>query len=306
MKVLPILFLFILSATIFAVGGGADSSLTESARYRFTLNAIYDCNAKVIKVNITGVEGTGARDGFKIDLIKDTFVIATDHTDKNGLATMNSQIDGTYVVRATRTEYFEQSKAIQVANCETKVQKFLCSEGKTMKERVRCVLNLPDEDVNAVKYLPEECMAMKNEEEKDRCVDTYRMLQGCRTEGSDDAGREVCARQKLNLTRDITDSATECNKEPGVKKRLCLIDLKNNIFTLVKFRIYNLAYKAYELRETGMDEDSVVNFTVLLNEKKIAFNLAQTIDDKKKIVNEVKQEWEKFRANAKKQLGGTK
>jgi hypothetical protein len=92
----------------------------------------------------------------------------------------------------------------------------------------------------------------------------------------------------------------------GSEKSVCFSQLKENAFTMVKFRIYNLIYKAEELKKKGANEDDVIDFIAFIETEKAKFNDAATIQDKIAIVKEVKNKWNAFRENVKSQLGENK
>ncbi|MBS3068455.1 hypothetical protein J4450_07140 [Candidatus Micrarchaeota archaeon] len=307
-----ILFI-LLSTLVFAAGGGGgggggsgsgSSGTTSSAKYTSAFSVEYKCPEGELVATVSGVTATdGKLDDFLVTAYKEGISVTSAKTDSSGNVKLSIKDEGRYLVQSKKDEYFENNKLLDIESCVAKEQEFYCTEGKTMKERVKCVLNLPDDYVNKVKYVPEECNVASSEQEKKECIESYKVSQSCRGEKSTDAEREACIRPKLNLGQSIKADIEKCRKEFGSKKRICLVSLKENVLRLVKFRLYNLIYKAYELWEEKLvSEGETVDFTTLVNEKKIAFNNAQTITDKKKIVEDVKAEWDKFRYKAKNKL----
>ncbi len=306
---IPLILLAVLTSFVFAAGGGGGSSsgssgTTSTAKYTSVFSVEYKCPESELVATVSSVTATdGKLDDFLVTAYKESISIISGKTDSTGKVKLTIKDEGRYIVQSKKDEYFENNKIIDIKSCEAKEQEFYCTEGKTMKERVKCVLNLPDDYVNKVKYIPEECVVLINQPEKKACIENYKVLQSCRGEHSTDAQREVCIKPKLNLGQTIQGDIDNCRKELGAKKRICFVSLKENIYTLVKFRIYNLIYKAYELWEEKLvSEDETVDFTTFVNEKKIAFNNAQTINDKKKIVEDVKAEWDTFRKKARDKL----
>ena len=294
-----IILLLLFFSYIFAVGGGNTPTFTPN--YNFNLDVSYSCKSGEILVTVSNLtEIFSVLDNFDISIAKEGLTILSGKTSGNGKVKFFINEDGRYLVRGQKANYFEQLKAIDVASCAVKEAEFLCEAGN-MKDRVKCVLNLPDDYIDKVRYVPEECRALLNNPEKQKCIENYRLLQTCRTGRTTDVEREACAKPKLNLSDNIQYNIDQCKTELGSKKRLCFQRIKDSVFLLTKFRIYNLAYKAYELKEKGASEADVVDFITLLNEKKIAFNNAQTAD-KKKIVEGVKAEWAKFKEKVKKQI----
>ena len=306
-----IMFVLMLSSFFAAGGGGGggggggsggSSGTTSSAKYTSVFNVEYKCPESELVATVSDVTSTdGKLNDFLVTAYKEGISVVSAKTDSGGKAKLSIKVEGRYLVQSKKDEYFEQNKLIDIKSCVAKEQEFYCTDGKTMKERVKCVLNLPDEYVNKVRYVPEECNIASSEQEKKKCIDNYKVLQSCRGEQTTDAQRETCIKPKLNLGQSIKDDIEKCRSELGSKKRICFVNIRENVLTLVKFRLYNLIYKAYELWEEKLvSEDETVDFTAFINEKKISFNNAQTIDGKKKIVEDIKAEWNKFKEKAKK------
>ena len=167
-----------------------------------------------------------------------------------------------------------------------------CSELKTARERIKCRVNLPEE--NELNYLPEECRELTGIF-KARCVTTYQTVQQCFAL-ENDAARVACAKKNLVLSR-VADDKIGC-----ANNTTCTEELKTKVFDLVKFRIYNLEYKAQELKEKGVDEGLVLDFITAVEQKKVEFNNAQTIAGKKQIVRDVISLWTEFVQKAKEQV----
>jgi len=76
---------------------------------------------------------------------------------------------------------------------------------------------------------------------------------------------------------------------------LRLNELKEKVFTLIKFRFYNLEYKAQEImKKYNISESIVVNFISSIENKKQEFNSADSIEEKKQIVRDVMNLWKQF------------
>ena len=183
---------------------------------------------------------------------------------------------------------------------------FYCANETNRRSRIRCVMGLPDEKVQAVRYVPEECN-VANETNKLRCVALYRVLQSCRGEEMEaDADRVRCIRPKINVSDEIRQDVRNCQQLTGGENRsACFSRLRENVFTLTKFRIYNLVYKAEELKEKGANEEDVVAFIEYLEDSKKRFNDAGTIRAKIEIVREVKEKWNEFRQKARAQINSS-
>lgn len=67
------------------------------------------------------------------------------------------------------------------------------------------------------------------------------------------------------------------------------------MFTLIKFRFYNLEYKAQEIMEKyNISESLVVDFISSIETKKQEFNNASSIEEKKQIIKDVSNLWRQF------------
>jgi len=302
-----ILIGILLIQLLFAVGGGGGSSGGGSGGgstqpvYRFNATIGYSCPEEEITVEIGSITSPdGKLDNFEVKIYENGFGIKTDTTDSDGKAKFSIG-EGKYDVKISKNKYFKQSIDYEIKECEGKEPEFYCEEGATMKERIKCVLNLPDEHVNQVKYVPEECRAKPTEGKKTQCIQEYKEFQTCRGEGTTDKERETCIKPKLGLSQEVRTTIEGCKQEIGISNRnLCLQNMKINLLALAKFRMYNLVYKAYLLWEhKGADIDKVADFTSIVYQKKIDFNNADTTSKRKEIINELKMEWEKFKQNVK-------
>lgn len=156
-----------------------------------------------------------------------------------------------------------------------------CSDLTIQRDRIRCRINLPEE--NELNYLPEECRARAD---KDACLATYQTVRSCFN--LEALQRVACAKKVLSLA-DIAEEKAKC------KDAACLDNLRGKVFDLVKFRIYNLEYKAQEMKGAG--EYLVVDFIAAAEQKKIEFNSA-SLEQKKNIVKDVITLWQDFVSKA--------
>ena len=170
--------------------------------------------------------------------------------------------------------------------------KFKCGELTSSRERIKCRINLPYE--NELNYLPEECRGLTGIY-KAGCVTTYQIVHHCFFL-KNDVARVECAKKELVLSS-IAEEKGKC-----AGNSTCIQELQTKVFDLVKFRIYNLEQKAQELKEKGVDENLVLDFITSAEAKKMEFNNAQTIAEKKQVVNGVIKLWLDFVSQAKKQV----
>ncbi len=171
----------------------------------------------------------------------------------------------------------------------------LCGDRNTRRERVRCRLNLESDELEEeyqLEYLPEECKALERDR-RDRCINIYRNAQSC-WRFNRNAERVSCVQNQLNF-RGVSEERRQCNLLTGEEKRACVEDFKEKLFTIIKFRFYNLEERAEEFLEEGKtSEEDVVNFIDAVEGKKAEFNEA-SLERKKAIVMEVKELWLDFK-----------
>jgi hypothetical protein len=316
MRLLPSVWIsLILLAIAFAVGGGGGGSSGGGGgsppKKDYTLTYNFTCPDNVLVVQTK--EGRDALNGVTIYLHLQGFRIATETTDSNGEARFSiSGSSSNYRVYASKEEYKTRDIDLQIEHCPTEggepAALLFCSEG-TRPERVRCRLNLDPTYIRSVQYIPEECRALGEANPwaqasvQSQCVKDYQFFQTCQWRLETDAEREACMRPKLNISEEVHTIVTQCREQPGTSRALCMQQVKEHVFLLTRFRMYNLEYKAEELTEAGVNEDDVVAIVVKIQEAKIAFGRAASISEKKEVVRQLQRDWHDFVEDAKLQLG---
>ena len=171
-----------------------------------------------------------------------------------------------------------------------------CGNLDNIDDRVKCRLKLEGEDrYNEAKlqFLPEECRAQDGEK-RSRCIRVYKLTQQC-WKNDDDKLRVNCVKRNMGLEKPVKEEIASCKELDGDERTKCVNDLRESVYDSVKFRFYNLEEKAENLLDDGkIDEETVMRFISALEAKKIEFNEAGTIKEKKQIVNEVKVLWKNF------------
>jgi len=176
-----------------------------------------------------------------------------------------------------------------------------CREFASLRERVRCRILLPEKyQSNKVEFLPEECLSYGGRY-RDRCIENYDKVQEC-WKLSSDSERIQCSRQKIGITS-AKSERNLCEQKTGEGRETCLTDLKDKVFTGIKFRVYNLEEKAEKMMEKGVSEKTVIDFISLMESKKIFFNSAASIEEKKSVLENVREAWIDFIIAAKKEAG---
>lgn len=176
-----------------------------------------------------------------------------------------------------------------------------CGDLPSLRERVACRMKLEPAGMareNEIRYLPELCRAQADDAAKAACITLYRSFAPC---WSTPAGpeRTACAKGVLGLAGDLKAAVVECKNQDEPAKTECLAAIRAKVYDLTLFRIYDLEERAEELREQGVPESAIVDLSVAVEEKKIAFKKAATKEGRKAAVLEVRAAWQKFLTAAK-------
>ncbi len=194
------------------------------------------------------------------------------------------------------TQQPAQPKAGEVTPDEA--AKYKCSSISTTQDRIRCRLSLAEE--NEYDYLPEECRAQVNQS-REKCVANYKKAQACWT-SLNDTERFSCAKSAFGLAGTVASQKAACDALTGTNRSNCILDLRDRVDVVVKFRIYNLEEKAQRLMNKGVSEELVVDFVTLMEKSKQEYNAAKIIAEKKSIVAQVQETWQLFITKAKPQV----
>ncbi len=170
-----------------------------------------------------------------------------------------------------------------------------CGNLAAREERVRCRLNLGEQEYareNELLYLPEECRELTGDR-KNNCINLYKKTQIC-WEFPVGEPRIQCVRENLNLGRNLSSEIKGCDGR-GTERAQCISDVREKVFNVIKFRFYDLEERAEKLlEEKKVSQDDVVSLVSKLEEKKVEFNNASTIAQKRAIILEVRQIWREF------------
>ncbi|MBI2140797.1 hypothetical protein HYU16_00055 [Candidatus Woesearchaeota archaeon] len=177
--------------------------------------------------------------------------------------------------------------------------RYKCSELTTMKDRIKCRLQLKEE--NEYDYLPEECRAQINES-REKCVSNYKKSQNCWASDKD-SERFKCAASAFGLAGTVASQKAICDGLTGQNRSDCILQLRDRVDAVVKFKIYNLEDKAQRLMQKGLvSEENVTDFVTAMEQQKQNYNDAKTVAEKKTIVKSVQRLWQAFIAQAKAQI----
>lgn len=163
-----------------------------------------------------------------------------------------------------------------------------CSTLTTVQERVSCRIGLPEE--NEFDYLPEECRSLDGNA-REKCKGFYSSVQKCWV-GENLNSPVGCARRVLGLGSSVSEAVAACKG-----KRACLSGVAASVDSLNKFRLYNLEWKAeYAAENEGVDvnHELLVDLIVNLERKKLEYNAALTVAEKKLVLLDAQRLWRSF------------
>jgi len=172
-----------------------------------------------------------------------------------------------------------------------------CGNLKTMRDRVHCRLGLEESELQKeleIRYLPEECRSIPSINERENCVLLYARSQKC--------WHLSIGEERMNCLRDVLDLKNIKDQKDACKNNsACLSSLRKNVYSLIKFRLYDLEERAEELIEKGIiTTEQAADIISALEEKKLEFNKATTKEQRKQVIQDVKLLWREFIAQIKK------
>lgn len=168
-----------------------------------------------------------------------------------------------------------------------------CGNKTTIRERVSCRLNLTPAGLTReleIEYLPEECrMYPAKSGERTACINLYKAYKPC-WQVPVGPGRSVCARQILKVDNDTPAQLKNCSSDVR-----CVKNVKEKVYNAIKFRFYDLEERAEDLLEDGkVSKEAVVELTARVFENKQAFNVAKTKEERRGIILQMREAWQRF------------
>ncbi len=199
-------------------------------------------------------------------------------------------------------QYYVYSKAACVDETQVVMEKE--KKGKELKcggylgieDRVTCRLRLSEKERNEYQnFYPEECMVRKD---KEKCLNVYEAVQPC-WEKENGKERIDCVKNAVDVGN-VTEGRAKC---AGLKEEMreeCMVRLREKVYAVVKFRLYNLEEEAEELLDKGyLGFDDVRDFVVKMELKKSAFNMVQTKEQRIKVLLAAREDWKELAAKVK-------
>lgn len=291
-----IFFVLLVLSLAFAVGSGSSSGSSTSIKTLTLKQLSYSCDNNTLV--ILASDNSGPLVGVNAQFYQGDSFLTSAITNENGEVSFVINNEGRYLIVARADGFANREMAVNIAACRATEPEFRCTEGD-MRSRIRCRMMLSDDEVRNVSFMPEECRLLAN---KTACIETYRTFQTCRLDLEGDDARAKCIRPKLGIGQEVREEVVACQALNGTARQECFQTLRDRVFLLVKFRMYNLVYKAQKLQEEGVNETLVLDFISYLEDAKIRFNNAPDIASKKAILIEVKQKWLEFVEQARPQV----
>ncbi|MBI4457788.1 hypothetical protein HY633_02390 [Candidatus Uhrbacteria bacterium] len=175
-------------------------------------------------------------------------------------------------------------------------ERLQCGDKAALADRISCRLNLtPAGQIReyALQYLPEECRVIPVGPGRTQCVARYKSFQPCWDE-RDPRVRQNCAAEILQIGPSVADEARRCQGRQGKDRAACAQAVKDKVYTMIKFRFYDLEERAEELLERGANQEAVTAFITAVETKKQEFNNATATDDRRRLILEVRLAWKDF------------
>lgn len=179
-----------------------------------------------------------------------------------------------------------------------------CGAKPELHDRIACRLNLAPAGIARelqLQYLPEECRAMASDKDKEVCEERYKSYESCWNLPAGES-RFQCARSVLKLGPLVSDEVKTCQGKTGTARVACENEVKDKVFSMVKFRFYDLEQRAEKLGERGADLGAIADLETLIEQKKQAFDRATSLAERRQIILDVRQAWQAFISKVKDQV----
>ncbi len=318
-----VVFIFIwFSLYVFAAGGGggggSSSGLGFGSRDSIFILVNQDYSEKFslknntkyeLKVNVDDGKTTVNFGSYSLELKEgDNFL----DLNENNLADINFKLESAKGSRAD-IRFIDAKEQIQIKKDTEKIpetpkidekikeEKVKDEEGlkcwnlNTLKDRVKCRLEQEEEEQEEeleLYYFPEECNALIGAS-RGICIARYKSVQTC---WKFPVGQErvSCVKRAIRLEA-IQEEKEKCDTLKGMNKSICIREVKNKNYDLIKWRFYDLEERAEDFMTRGLaDKEPVVDFIVKTEENKVKFNEADSKEKRKNIILDVRKDWKSF------------
>ncbi|MBI5221500.1 MAG: hypothetical protein HY979_01705 [Candidatus Magasanikbacteria bacterium] len=182
----------------------------------------------------------------------------------------------------------------------TSPTKTILCEQSTLEERVSCRLGLTEDQQReqlGIIYFPEECRVLIGEKQT-ACVNRYRLVQPC-WEKPIGPSRSACASKVLGIKNNPAPEFRACLRKKSDQRASCQADVRDKVYALIKFRLYDLSERAESLLEKGIAKEKIVKLVSTMEQKKQAFNEAPSYQARRQILLDAQKTWHDFTASVK-------
>lgn len=176
----------------------------------------------------------------------------------------------------------------------TTTKSILC-EQSTLEERVSCRLDLSEDQQReqlGIIYFPEECRVLATDKQV-ACVKRYRLVQPCWKKPVGPS-RSACASKALGIKGSPTSEMKACLRKKSNQRTACQADIRDKVYALIKFRLYDLSERAENLLEKGTAKEKIVKFVTAMEQKKQAFNETNSYVTRRQILLDSQKTWRDF------------
>ena len=186
-------------------------------------------------------------------------------------------------IDCVREEEPEEASETAAAPPEQPGEKSKCGGYLDIEDRVRCRLNLREEQKDEYEnFFPEECKSWPDQR---KCVQLYKSVQNC-WKLPNSLARISCLQGKVGITN-VREQKSECGTDEACREKL-----RQEVYTLIKLRLYNLEEEAEELMEEGkLTKSEVAEFVVKMEQSKLAFNQASDKQERKQVIVQARAYW---------------
>jgi hypothetical protein len=154
---------------------------------------------------------------------------------------------------------------------------------QALYDRVLCRLNLAPAGIAReleIEYLPESCRPLSGEA-RSECIDYYDEFNRC-WEFPVGESRFDCARDVLELPENPT---------------------AEHVYYMIAFRFYDLEQRAEDFAREGVDLETTAAFVTKVIENKIAFMAAGSYEERRALIQKMRDDWAAYIIVAREQLG---
>ena len=173
-----------------------------------------------------------------------------------------------------------------------------CEESDDREERIRCRLAVVKEHgtylVSEEEYDSDECRDLKGEQ-KESCNLKYTSYRKCSEINEEREEVLSCVMKALGTENNVKEDVSECKQMEGEDRTKCEIEVKDRVYDTIKIRLQGLQDKAEEYLSRGyVSEELASRLINSIELKKGEFDSAETLWEKREIINQVKRIWSAF------------